>query len=328
MADMARRTDHLAGATGLAAAEVAVAMIAYLERTGQLGLGQDPTSLVGKVVRLPDAETVCATWAELVRRGQVPDAITEGRRQMALEVYAAYATGKAKPTDPRIVVQSGTGATVRLQSTRGPGTGQTLPGRRQAQARLYQLLPRVTEAVALATGNAPNVRSASSHIAAGLLLGKLRELGWHARLNDAAGHVTVRVQTKHAELIVDPTLRQFFAEGTQIDRTLAERGGFAGTESELAALLAKHAADWISADTETRAVLRETAGRSAANNERDETLRHHVADTMARHFTRHVPQASFGKATRWAQRYAAFVRSTSGAVDRDDALRGFLRLKG
>lgn len=328
LAELERLTRDLASRANLTPAQAAVSLITFFEESGQLGLGQNPASLVGKTVALPEPATVEAIYDGMVRDGQVPDAITEGHRQQAVEIYEAYTAGKPKPTDPLAAVRSGTGAAWLSRASRSHNASKSLPSQRQAQARIYELLPGIAEAVALATGGELTTNDASCDIAAGLSLGKLRELGFEARLNDAAGHVTVRVRTRDGELIVDPTLMQFFADGSPVDRALSDSGGFVGSEAELAALLGEHVADWTYCDEETRAALQELGNPETADaSDRAEALRCHVEDTMARLFTRHEPRALFGKATARSQRYAAFVRGKTGVITDRNELDAFSRLR-
>jgi hypothetical protein len=317
----------MASRANLTPAQTEVALITFFEESGQLGLGQNPASLVGKTVEFPEPATVEAVYERMVREGQVSDAITEGHRQQAVEIYEAYTAGKPKPTDPHAAVQSGTGAWV-SRASRSREASKSLPSRHQAQVRIYELLPQIAEAVGLATGGELTTNDASCDIAAGLSLGKLRELGFEARLNDAAGHVTVRVRTRDGELIVDPTLMQFFADGSPIDRALSDSGGFVGTEAELAALLGEHVADWTYCDEKTRAALQALGDPETADaSDRAEALRCHIEDTMDRLFTRHEPKALFGKATTRAQRYAAFIRGKTGVITDRNEFDAFSRLR-
>ena len=109
-----------------------------------------------------------------------------------------------------------------------------LPSEKAAKAEIGAMLPGIRDEM-VAGGNSPN--AANCDIAAGKTLAKLKAKGYDARLVSTGAHVTVRVRTQGKDLIVDPTARQFFKDGSKVDAKLDQRGGFVGSESELRALV-------------------------------------------------------------------------------------------
>lgn len=97
LAELDSMTRRLAAESGLTPAQTAVALITYFEDSGQLRLGQNPASLVGKVVGFPGSVGLRATYKSMVDRGLVPATITSGRVQRAREVYETYTTGRTTP---------------------------------------------------------------------------------------------------------------------------------------------------------------------------------------------------------------------------------------
>lgn len=115
------------------------------------------------------------------------------------------------------------------------------PQLEEARAAILAVLPRISAATnAFGESAGLDVNASICHAAAGLTAAKLRELGYTVRLVETPTHITVRVKTAQGELIVDPTMAQFFEDGSTADRWLLEQGGFVGTENELGDFLVEH----------------------------------------------------------------------------------------
>ncbi len=211
----------------------------------------------------------------------------------------------------------------------GGAIGRRLPAEAAARSTIAAELPQISRAVSIATGGKLTTNQASCDVAAGLVLGRLRQLGLEARLNDAGGHVTVRVQTAGHELIVDPTLPQFLGDGTPPDLALRERGGFVGTEEELRTLIANEAASWTYSGEEFQSNMRAVSEEpSLSEVERARLLAENVeCVVMSRLFTRHLPGALSRQAWAVAQRFVAFASGNEGRVDRADERAAFASLR-
>ena len=156
-----------------------------------------------------------------------------------------------------------------------------LPTERQAAEDIKKMMPEISQAM-VDGGNSPN--KANCDIAAGKTLAKLREKGYDARLVSSGSHVTVRVRTQGKDLVVDPTMRQFFKDGSPIDNKLKKEGGFVGTESQLKATLRDNHADFESTkfNTPSEAQLRKDLKGDPHVTEKD--IQEHVRDVLVPDF--------------------------------------------
>jgi hypothetical protein len=314
--------QHFGEATGERSEHrLAVAMRLYLEAIGILRQGQLLSALTGQTVDLGTLGAFASFFRMLDCKGDLPDG--EAGAQSARIRRCADAITQVPDARSRAALSSGKGAAVALRASRSGAARTSLPSERNAQARIRALLPRIAEAVALVDGGRRTINDAICDTAAGLTLGKLRELGFDARLIDANGHVTVRVRTSGAELIVDPTLMQFFEDGSPIDRALGESGGFVGTEAALEALLAEHMTDWLFDDPAVAASLRQPRSSS----DRAVLVDDQVDVLMALRFKGGTSQTLRSAAVGRAQRYAAFIRGKISAVAHDDERKAFMHLR-
>jgi hypothetical protein len=106
-----------------------------------------------------------------------------------------------------------------------------------------QVLPRVREAIRVFRNNTRTIDSRVCNQAAAMARVALINAGYppeDVKLTYNLKHAFVTVQTEHGELLVDPTMSQFFANDTRVDDTLQKGGGFVGTRGDLCRFVARY----------------------------------------------------------------------------------------
>lgn len=190
------------------------------------------------------------------------------------------------------------------------------PSVNEAKKSIGALLPQLSDAVRALSNKGLGTNDATCDLAAGLTLGKLKELGYDARLNDAQGHVTVVVRTKGDDVIVDATLMQFFADDSGTDKVLGHTGGFVGTRAELTRFIRDHLRDWHykGDNADTRTVIEETLTAKVSEQDKKQALAMTAADIVSRLFEPRAPSALSKSASKVANDYAAYARGEESAA--------------
>ncbi len=102
----------------------------------------------------------------------------------------------------------------------------------------------VKDAKSLQSGQMLNSDDSTCNTAAGLVKGALDQQGYTTKLIASNTHIHVRVKTTGRDVLIDPTMAQFYKDGTGPDRLMKNKDGFVGTEEDLKEFLGNTHEEW------------------------------------------------------------------------------------